>query len=657
MSTRTITVHVPDYVDASGHRLREHFVCVRTLYDQLPHDILRFRGADSWEKSVESAMKCTMGAAHIYIDGVLLIPRSAAWPACMQFKRIDKPEYLGSAIKFVFSMEAVPAAPPPPPPTHAGPSESSAQPSAPTSSGPSDPDASDERIYPTNVTLDTPNGKRITIENREVDGFFRKTGIFRAWASEYYAKKAMAEVIAANGFVKKVVYRSDTCHGAWLAPILARAMARKAGLGELEIEKAFRPEGVEPCVVQPQLEGSAGELLTTARKVRPGVPGHARACEFVKSLDGMVLRAHGRYIDASLLLKSVGKQWSRFWDSDTNKAFFEALVEKRGVTCSKLVIFETSSGVVEPPSACDGGMKIPVDESHLTGIWVDFGLGVKLATWANKRFEVEVCDLVVRYMTGQITANELNTTRTLLASHQTGDIDRDARRMPSLRGVPRSELSANRILRAPWIPCEILKSAGGYLGSLGEEVVDGVRGARLKTGETQIVEKRWSKREGGHASTAPHATLLWGARPLNPRFTGHDIQERVKAVLCSDWCREKGVKVIQGTSNEEVWCPLDVVWEVVNYVTRLVESAFGDDAVGCHSRWDAQREASSTSEDSQTVALAREETMQVQAREGSKTETARCQTMTEYYQTLRELAKAGVDVSTVKAPEFANGPQ
>jgi hypothetical protein len=104
----------------------------------------------------------------------------------------------------------------------------------------------------------------------------------------------MAEVIAANGFVKKDVYRSDTCHGAWLAPILARAMASKAGLGEPEIEKAFRPEGGW----------------------------------------GNCQRRLGR---------SGQAYWGMRWRVSSNIEFFGALIEKRGVMCSELVIFGTIS--------------------------------------------------------------------------------------------------------------------------------------------------------------------------------------------------------------------------------------------------------------------------------------------------------------------------
>ena len=417
------------------------------------------------------------------------------------------------------------------PPAQAPSEPRSRETSEPHAQAPSAPpsDASPEPIYPTNVTLDTPNGKKITIESRQVDGFLRKTGIFRAWESEYFAKKAMAEVIRDNGFAKKDVYGSERKYGAWLAPILARAMARKAGLSESEIEGALRPEGVEPYAVQPQLEGRAGNLLTTARKVRPGVSGHVNVREFVQSLDGMVLRAHGRYMDASVLLNSVGKQWSHFLELPSNTEFFEALVKKRGVPCSDLIIFETISGVVNTPEKSEVQQNPKqflhsIDPRQLTGLWVDFGLGVKLATWANKRFEVEVCDLVVRYMTSQVTSDELDATRTLLASHQAGNEAGDAQSDTQLqRPDPRCSVRARRACLGPipdlppmYVPIEITSKPGGYLGVLGAQVVEDDEGggyeASIKVGETKQVYGRWNG-PNGHISTSPNAQLFWAATP------------------------------------------------------------------------------------------------------------------------------------------------
>ena len=36
-----------------------------------------------------------------------------------------------------------------------------------------------------------PNDRVLTIENREYDGFFRRSGILQAWKTEYFAKKEL----------------------------------------------------------------------------------------------------------------------------------------------------------------------------------------------------------------------------------------------------------------------------------------------------------------------------------------------------------------------------------------------------------------------------------------------------------------------------------
>lgn len=156
-----------------------------------------------------------------------------------------------------------------------------------------------------------------------------------------------------------------------------------------------------------------------------------------------------------------------------------------------------------------------------------------------------------------------------------------------LRFARRSQLTPNTALTRRWIPVDISKSPGGYLGVLGEEVVDGRAGVRLKLGEAQIIEKRWYDTNAGHMSSAPHAFPIWAATPVHPRMTGHAIQECIKRVIRSDWCMRKGVIVVYGTSNEEYWAPADVVAEVVEHVTREVEASLGTDVMGCHAYWDA----------------------------------------------------------------------
>lgn len=483
-----------------------------------------------------------------------------------------------------------------------------------------------DRVYHIDVTLKSPTTDReFKLQNREPDGWFRRSAIFKAWTSDYHAKKALDEVVRKQGFsVDDDVAAGEKSSGAWLSPKLARALAIKTGLSEEEVDRALSPtEDAETFVDQPTLEGQNGKLLERARQRRPLVTGHARACEFVKSLDGMILRAHGRFVDATLLLKSVGQKWKDFAFNQSTLEFLRALMQKRQVPISELIVFETGPIII-------GGAKSPPVkkwlESHqnvqTSGIWVDFGVAIKLATWANPRFEVEVCDLVVRYVTSQVSADELDATRTLLSTFQapaegspstpsTAAINNGAR--------ARAALTPNTVLKTPWIPAEILKSPGGYVGSMGEGVVEEVPCVRLKAGEAQVVEKRWSASSGGHLSSAPHAQLLWAANPTNTRITGHDIQERTKACLSSDWCKQKGVRVISGTSNEEYWCPLVCAESVVQYVTRTVEIALGRDAVGCHCKWDAsQRDATNDATNDSTnerLELTREETKRIIAHE------------------------------------------
>ena len=93
----------------------------------------------------------------------------------------------------------------------------------------------------------------------------------------------------------------------------------------------------------------------------------------------------------------------------------------------------------------------------------------------------------------------------------------------------RSALAPNNALTAPWIPYNILKSPGGYLGTLGEEMLSDRPGARLKAGEAQMIEKRWSASSGGHAASAPYSVLLWGASPINPKCIA-DARKNVDSV-------------------------------------------------------------------------------------------------------------------------------
>ena len=390
---------------------------------------------------------------------------------------------------------------------------------------------------PVKTTLQLSNGRSITLQNREVDGRFRRADILKAWTSEYFGKKAMSEQIEALGREPDHVVYDTT--GAWVSPALARAMAKTAGLSDSQVHQAFNPEGVEAVSPQPQLEGEAGGMLTKARVLRPRVPGVRRSVEFVKSLDGMILRVHGRYIDASLLLKSVHKHWSEFWSVDANVMFFDALMNKRAMPWSDLVIFETSNGIFEDPPEISSAAGISrgvqkwteilqnVDMSKVTGIWVDFGLGVKMASWANKKFEVEVYDLVVRYMQNQISSAELDATQSLLSrfkGHHDATSPFPASETSSGRGdesvtafcgrTCTQNLGSIQIMPVPGISTDlpsmdVMKRHGNYFFVLGTCVWRGVTILLVKPGASFHGAQGMYRRYVDAAREFPHLSVMF----------------------------------------------------------------------------------------------------------------------------------------------------
>ena len=303
-------------------------------------------------------------------------------------------------------------------------------------------EASSATYVPVRATTDVPFGRgSICVENRDIDGWYRKSGISKAYKTDYAANNAMDAIVSAMGVAKGDVCDSGMGSrrlGTWISLDLAKKMLETAGMDAHAIHIAFCPPGVAPRPIggQPTLDGEHGKMLNAARVLRPVVPGHTVAVEFVSALDGMVIRANGRFVDATLLMKSSNKEFGDFWDNAGNKAFFDALVEKRQVAWTSLIVLDGSTstsnrtpgipqvfkksriqdgGSSDGPSEMDNGSApFHWDIQAGGGVWVDYALGVKMATWANKRFEVEVCDLVTRYMRGQLSSDEIDATRTLL---------------------------------------------------------------------------------------------------------------------------------------------------------------------------------------------------------------------------------------------------
>jgi hypothetical protein len=85
----------------------------------------------------------------------------------------------------------------------------------------------------------------------------------------------------------------------------------------------------------------------------------------------------------------------------------------------------------------------------------------------------------------------------------------------------------------------------------------------IKVGESKEVYGRWNSCNG-HISTSPNARLYWAATPLTPLITGQHIQAKLKQVLRSQWCVDRGVRLTaNNTQGEEFRCPLSAYLEVL----------------------------------------------------------------------------------------------
>ena len=260
-------------------------------------------------------------------------------------------------------------------------------------------------------------------------------------------------------------------------------------------------------------------------------------------------------------------------------------MEKRGTSWTKLMLF--SQGQISDQSGDPNAVKEL--DIRGKGVWVDWALACRMATWINKRFEVEVMDLVTRYMTNVITASEMNMVQSLLRKHATTpDSHQEAESTESPPTTSNSETArpsvrARRACLAPipglppmHVPMSIAGKPGGYAGVLGME--DGY--VDIKVGESAVTTfGRWND-AGGHISTSSHARLCWAATPKTPLVTGKHIQDKLKQVMRSQWCINKGVRPKSGTQGEEYLCPLEMYIEVLDHITHAVEDEMGEDIIG-----------------------------------------------------------------------------
>ena len=140
----------------------------------------------------------------------------------------------------------------------------------------------------------------------------------------------------------------------------------------------------------------------------------------------------------------------------------------------------------------------------------------------------------------------------------------------------RAHLRAVPGIKKTFIPMQILKSPGGYVGVLGLERVDGIDYVVVKLGESALIWKRWTD----HAASAPFWQGMWAATVNSVYATHEDIQTVLKIEMARQMALRGDIKVTdRNTQNEEFWVPMDSYVNVIDEVTRGTEEAMGAEIV------------------------------------------------------------------------------
>lgn len=100
--------------------------------------------------------------------------------------------------------------------------------------------------------------------------------------------------------------------------------------------------------------------------------------------DGRLIRQRAKdgYINATAMCQTVGRPWSRYWETKPAKEFAEALSADTGLAVSTLV------------QSIKGG------DPNLQGTWVHPQIAIHLAQWLSPTFAVQVSKWVMEWMSG-----------------------------------------------------------------------------------------------------------------------------------------------------------------------------------------------------------------------------------------------------------------
>ncbi|KAG5183909.1 KilA-N domain-containing protein [Tribonema minus] len=195
-------------------------------------------------------------------------------------------------------------------------------------------------------------------------------------------KRAVDKPVRVRGWRFTRRHDGESTPGGSVAAV-AEAAAAAPAPDELEIIVAA-PSGFE--IADPDDIG--GRMLKCLR----GSDGNAIT----------TMRADG-YLMATSMCKAFGKRWNDFFNLNGTQLFIKALSRNARVP------EHTSEGNLGLVDAAHGG-----NTEH--GTWVHPDVAIKLAAWLSVDFEVAVCELVRKFLRGEVTTQQSQNAAAAVAA-------------------------------------------------------------------------------------------------------------------------------------------------------------------------------------------------------------------------------------------------
>jgi hypothetical protein len=179
-----------------------------------------------------------------------------------------------------------------------------------------------------------------------------------------------------------------------------RAAAAATGIGPSSIALAASKLGIRNGFIwkfedDPRAVDLGAFTTSSTQSVLPPTEEEfEQATDFVNALRGdnglMIteLRLNDGYVNATRMCASACKAWADYNRLNNTKGYMESLTTSLGIPTQQLI-----KPIMTGPLAS-------------RGTWVHPQVAIHLAAWCSSEFAVKVTALVVRYLTGKITAGE-----------------------------------------------------------------------------------------------------------------------------------------------------------------------------------------------------------------------------------------------------------